>query len=34
LIGHSVRPFMDIAFSKLSMARRWYKIDWMAGSLL
>jgi primosomal protein N' len=22
LIGHSVRPFMDIAFSKLSMARR------------
>jgi hypothetical protein len=25
---------MDIAFSKLTMAKRGYKIDWMAGSLL
>jgi primosomal protein N' (replication factor Y) len=34
IIGSEVRPFMDIAFSKLTMAKRWYKIDWMAGSLL
>jgi primosomal protein N' len=34
IIGPEVRPFMDIAFSKLTMAKRWYKIDWMAGSLL
>lgn len=29
-----IRPFMDIAFSKLNMAKRWYKIDWMADSLV
>jgi primosomal protein N' (replication factor Y) len=34
VIGLNVRPFMDIAFSKLTMAKRWYKIDWMAWSLL
>jgi primosomal protein N' (replication factor Y) len=34
IIGREVRPFMDIAFSKLTMMKRWYKIDWMAGSLL
>ena len=34
IIGAEVRPFMDIAFSKLTMAKRGYKIDWMAGSLL
>jgi primosomal protein N' len=34
IIGPDVRPFMDIAFSKLTMAKRGYKIDWMAGSLL
>lgn len=34
IIGPEVRPFMDISFSKLTMAKRGYKIDWMAGSLL
>ena len=34
LKGKILRPFMDIAFSKLSMAKRAYKIDWMAESLL
>ena len=34
LKGKDIRPFMDIAFSKLTMAKRWYKIDWMADSLL
>lgn len=34
IIGKDIRPFMDIAFSKLQMAKRGYKIDWMAGSLL
>lgn len=29
-----VRPFLDIAFSKLQMARRGYKIDWMAESVI
>ena len=34
LKGASVRPFLDIAFSKLRMAQRGYKIDRMADSLL
>lgn len=34
LKGASLRPFMDIAFSKLKMAKRGYKIDWMADSLI
>lgn len=32
--GQSVRPFMDIVFSKLQLAKRGFKIDWMADSLL
>ncbi len=34
LKGKTIRLFMDIAFSKLMMAKRGYKIDWMAESLL
>lgn len=34
LKGKEVRPFLDIAFSKLNMAKRGYKIDRMAESLL
>ena len=34
LKGALLRPFMDIAFSKLKMAKRGYKIDWMADSLV
>ena len=29
-----VRPFMDIAFSKLQMRKRWFKIDWMANHIV
>jgi primosomal protein N' (replication factor Y) len=30
----TVRPFMDIAFSKLQMRKRWFKIDWMAHHIV
>lgn len=34
IVGQQVRLLMDIAFSKLQMAKRGYKIDWMAESML
>jgi len=29
-----VRNFMDIVYSKLNLSRRWFKVDWMAESIV
>jgi hypothetical protein len=30
----NVRHFMDIIFTKLNLAKKWFKVDWMAESIV
>jgi hypothetical protein len=30
----NLRNFMDIVYTKLNLANKWFKIDWMADSII